>query len=586
MQPPHSAMSPQASPRKTTNESEVLETVKAPYTRSISSSPSPAFPIVIKVSNSDDEDMATEAQALRRGMSNANSAAVALPHIQSFVESQSPPGSTQAKITYSNTQVAYHASSLACMGMPYGVGHYVPSHMAADKENEMPSPFVVGLPGMDLPGSVNRSVRSRQESSRSSSEISSAYFSASINATRNEPGIPSSHTCQPPQYDKQPPLSQAGSMLPSFRTAIRSPQQSSQPPSQVSFTQSVINAANKDNQRPSSNTEYAFPPILARGSNVRENEEAFLDSHKHTTTPPRRHPTKRVRNKFGSGFAPGNIKLPYQTTKSIRMPQRTDLVPGQEPPEPTASNLPYGDTEDYRSSMLIYWLDEKEHTYLDAAKLYRERFPGQTSNDDTIRRMHLRSLQRLARKYGVKSDSEIEEPGKKVLRRGRQAGAKYIRAIGPTAAAYAASDAQGDATATNGHQGRTMAPSIRPQVNKSPEMQGCLKRTTNPLATRGFQLACIVVWKDSLDVSFEQIQQKLVEEFGWKLGTNTIQKLYYSERGQVYNALGAIDEDDESNMGDTETTKEAVEGDDKHSAASEDLNSHFVGAKVVRRRSL
>lgn len=245
------------------------------------------------------------------------------------------------------------------------------------------------------------------------------------------------------------------------------------------------------------------------------------------------------RPKFG--FAPDQPdvrSLKYRTIKCIKMPLRSDLTPGQEPPDPSPHNLPYGDTVDYKTSMLIYWLDEQELTYSEAARLYRLKFRGETASDDTLRKKHIDTLQSLAMKYGLRPEDDVEKPGKKVLRRGQQSGRRYS-SIGSR---------NFDTTAAT------------PQVNGDSSTQVHLKRVTQPSASRGFLTACICVWKDTMDASFDQIQQRLASEFGWELGTNTVQKLYYSERTRVYNVhetLGKAIEDELTATGDA---AEAVEG--------------------------
>ncbi|KAF2630130.1 hypothetical protein BU25DRAFT_306413, partial [Macroventuria anomochaeta] len=202
----------------------------------------------------------------------------------------------------------------------------------------------------------------------------------------------------------------------------------------------------------------------------------------------------------------------YRTIKAIKMPTRDDLMPGQDPPEPTPENLPYGDDIDYQLSMLMYWLDEKELTYSESARLYRLKFPGETGTDDTVRKKHYNTLIRLARRHGLRPEEDLGEPGKNVLRRGKQAGHKY-NTIGGRVVYAAGGDPLVDGAARR-------------------------KRVSEPLAHRGFLKACICVWKDTSDVSFEQIQQRLAEEYNWIMRANTVQKLYYSERARVYDMYG------------------------------------------------
>ncbi|KAF1362453.1 hypothetical protein EJ07DRAFT_107104, partial [Lizonia empirigonia] len=214
------------------------------------------------------------------------------------------------------------------------------------------------------------------------------------------------------------------------------------------------------------------------------------------------------------------IDLPYQTMKVINMPVRGDLTPGQDPPEPTPDNLPYGHTENHQSCMLLYWLDEQELSYREAFALFNQKFLNETTNYESFRRRHIKTLQRLARKYGLKPASEIEQPGPKVLRRRQQAGARYSTIGGrvlETAATQTASNNSGEAAAAEHYSGTTPRLWVQPQANTHPTRQ-----------------ACIVVWKDVEGVSLEQIQERLADEFDWKLGVNTVKKLYYDERPRVY----------------------------------------------------
>lgn len=211
------------------------------------------------------------------------------------------------------------------------------------------------------------------------------------------------------------------------------------------------------------------------------------------------------------------------------MPARDDVLPGRDPPEPAPENLPYGDDIDFQTSMLLYWLDEKELTYTECARRFRIKFSGETATNDTIRHRHHSALVKLARKYGLKPENELEEPGKSVTRRGQQAGHRY-NTIGNKVVYYGGAD---------------------------PDVAGTSrgKKVSEPRADREFLKACICVWKDTSDVSFTEIQQRLVREYSWDIGANTVQKLYYQERGRVYNTYN----DKSNGAKDERGTEETIE---------------------------
>ena len=275
---------------------------------------------------------------------------------------------------------------------------------------------------------------------------------------------------------------------------------------------------------------------MSEGAGVRREVRIPRTPYKHAVTPPRTNAAKRPRD----GFGPKEIDITdfkYRTIKAIEMPARGDLTPGKDPPEPISENLPYGDDIDYKLSMLMYWLDEKELTYSESARLYRQKFIGETDTDDTIRKKHHLTLIKLARRHGLRPEGELEEPGKNVLRRGKQTGHKYNTIGGRVV--YAAGAGPG--------------PDITGTARR--------KRVSEPSEHRGFLKACICVWKDTSEVGFEQIQQRLAAEYNWHVGVNTVQKLYYSERPRVYDTYRDTRNDVEEGP-DIEETIEAVEGED------------------------
>lgn len=181
--------------------------------------------------------------------------------------------------------------------------------------------------------------------------------------------------------------------------------------------------------------------------------------------------------------------------------------------------------------MLIYWLDEKEITYTECARRYRQHFAGETSTDDTIRKRHQSALVKLAKRYGLRPADELEDPGKVILRRGQQAGRKY----------------------------KTIGGSVVYGASAGAELAGTVRQCKHlePTAERGFLQACICVWKDTSNVSYEDIRERLARDYSYYIGTNTVQKLYYSERKRVYDA-----EDDTDSRVVGEKESEAPEGPD------------------------
>jgi hypothetical protein len=103
------------------------------------------------------------------------------------------------------------------------------------------------------------------------------------------------------------------------------------------------------------------------------------------------------------------------------------------------------------------------------------------------------------------------------------------------------------------------------------------------LATRGHRLACIFIWEDSLGVDYTTIEKKLADDYGWTLGTRTIQKLYYQERKRVYDTHWTTGDGAGSDMGGTITVKEAVNEGSVHDMASKAANPRFAGAQIVCR---
>ncbi|KAJ4384749.1 hypothetical protein N0V86_000351 [Didymella sp. IMI 355093] len=249
--------------------------------------------------------------------------------------------------------------------------------------------------------------------------------------------------------------------------------------------------------------------------------------------PPRALLSKRIRVPLSTmtataardGFRPKQVDIrdfKYRTIKAINMPAQTDVIPGQQPPEPTPDSYPYGEDIDYRASMLIWWCDDLEFAYSETVRRYRLKFPDErTITEDTVRKRYMLFLEKLARKYGLKPEDELEEPGGRVAIRGKQLGHKYNTINGVHVYSAAA--------------GHDVAGTVRRR-----------RAGNEPTQHRGFLKACICVWRDTSNVSFEEIKQRLQKDYGWNIGENTVKKLYYSERARVYdtyNGSGTIDQE-------------------------------------------
>lgn len=249
--------------------------------------------------------------------------------------------------------------------------------------------------------------------------------------------------------------------------------------------------------------------------------------------PPRASATKRVRapskkqeaSASRDGFGPKQIDIrdfKYHTIKSINMPARADLTPGEKLPEPEPYSHPYDQDIDYRSSYLIWLCDDLELPYSETVRRYRIQFPDEgTITEDTVRKRHILFLEKLARKYGLKAEEDIEVPGGRVAIRGKQLGHKYNTINGVHVYSAAA--------------GHDVAGTVRRR-----------RAGNEPTEHRGFLKACICVWYDTAKASFEEIKVRLERDYGWNIGANTVKKHYYAERARVYDTFretGVIDEE-------------------------------------------
>ena len=61
-------------------------------------------------------------------------------------------------------------------------------------------------------------------------------------------------------------------------------------------------------------------------------------------------------------------------------------------------------------------------------------------------------------------------------------------------------------------------------------------------------------------MSFNDIQERFEKKYHWKLGVNTVQKLYYSERARVYDTYGDALKDLPIEKEETDGNTGAVDG--------------------------
>ncbi|KAI4712168.1 hypothetical protein J4E85_005809 [Alternaria conjuncta] len=228
------------------------------------------------------------------------------------------------------------------------------------------------------------------------------------------------------------------------------------------------------------------------------------------------------------------LGLTYNSIKAINMPPR-GLVAGQDPPAPTPGESPYGDTEDHQNSMIIYLLDDLEHTYSQATILYNKAFPNDTVTDEAVRRRHIRSLERLQKRYGARPATQIGVVGRNISRRGRPR-APRLSGIQPEKDLVAPSEEQtegegeGEVSALEETSADT---SIASSKGGSVKAMKQAQREKRNYKSHEFDKACIVVWHDAEGMSFKDIRNKL-EERGWSLGVPTVKKEYAKARARIW----------------------------------------------------
>ncbi|KAH7085616.1 hypothetical protein BKA63DRAFT_400619 [Paraphoma chrysanthemicola] len=221
-------------------------------------------------------------------------------------------------------------------------------------------------------------------------------------------------------------------------------------------------------------------------------------------------------------------KLPYQSIISLNMPPRIGLRPNAPIPAPVQGEFPFGPTEDHNNAYIIHLMDEQQLTYTKAAEVYSKAFPHDVITDEAVRKRHIRCLLRLKKRYGVKDEGQIsvDGVGRNVKRRGTPRAKKWS-AISPVA--------EDD----NAQQVETMVSSAGAKRLVEPEAEAQQPQTKKrKLPARAFEKTCIVVWHDTLNMSFKQIRDKLENEMEWSLGLHTIEKYYYLAGEKVYGVGG------------------------------------------------
>ena len=530
----------QTPPQRSANEARNSETPRNLEHRpgTWSSSPASVSFQIHKVSNSDDEDAVTQARAVSQGTGNGSSQPTTSDQQHEtqqfcgtpYTKHHTLAGPTRPTVAVTTPPPAYFAPRSAAIKTPDGAPLCKYAYNVTEPEYGKPPPAVRERSGSGSFKGVHRPVQiglrpvpPNQWPSMMGSDMLSGYLGPDPSVAHNWAAAPSRFAFVPTHVTNQA-SHESVRKSPTFDETVREPERMSQPsPGYGLMPPALITTMRKTHHTrhsllPATILDPPFPQLQESMlgvenvpapdlSEVQRGVKIPCAPFKHIATPPGPSSPKRPKTVSETEW----IKIEdfkYRTIKAINMPVRSDLAPHQDPSKPTEDNLPYGDDVDYKTSWVIYWLDEEELTYSETSRLYQLKFPGESGNDDTIRKKHVVTLVRLANKYGLKPEDELAPPGKHVLRRGQQAGHKY-NTIGGKVVYGDPSTFHEDAR-------------VRP------------KRMAEPLASRGFLKACICVWKDTQDMSFDEIQQRLENKYGWKLRTNTVQNLYYKERPRVY----------------------------------------------------
>lgn len=482
-----------------------------------------------KIFNSDDEDRNIPTRTGLHDTSDGYISAPQVPRAVSRVEDQLP--TVQSVVSLTEAPGTICAPGLAVIRRPNTAPLNRSPYTAVEDVRGMRSTVVAGPGFAPLVGGARNLGGQVPPMAQSMLTIGpdelGSYLRHASSFGQQGYGGSLTHAPTPLRLPSQPPQQTGPRPLP-FNGAITGQRRVSQLPlrTQHMLPPASIDArvpqqghrhvpkAGEPHAPPSSNGTLVPGRALSEGAEGRRKVQILRAPPRASLKRVKVHPKSGAAKAPRDGFGPKQIDVrdfTYRTIKAINMPARSDLTPGQDPPEPTPDSQPYGEDMDYRASMLIWWCDDLELSYSETMRRYRLKFPGDRPiTEDTIRKRHILYVEKLARRHGLKPQDELEEPGGWVRRRGKQAGHKYNTINGVRVYSTAA----------------------------GPDVAGTIKRRRvngEPTQHRGMLKACICVWKDTSGVSFEQIKQRLEHEYNWNIGVNTVQKMYYAERARVYN---------------------------------------------------
>jgi hypothetical protein len=209
--------------------------------------------------------------------------------------------------------------------------------------------------------------------------------------------------------------------------------------------------------------------------------------------------------------------------------------------------------------MIIYWLDDLEYTYAKTTELYNTAFPNDRVTDEAVRRRHIRSLERLQKRYGAKSVAQIGVVGRNISRRGRPR-APRLSGIEPENEVVASTEEQPEADVLANEEGLA-ATSHSPSKGSLAKAIGQVQREKRNHKDYEFDKACIVIWRDADRMSFKDIRAKLDNEHGWSLGEPTVKKEYTRARARIWGTTSPETAADEAEDSDGKANEDG-EGED------------------------
>lgn len=204
--------------------------------------------------------------------------------------------------------------------------------------------------------------------------------------------------------------------------------------------------------------------------------------------------------------------MPYRSYRVIKLPERSnqhkkksnERMPQKDDPSTWYGTMPYKD------SMITFWCDEMRLSYEKTQSNIKVEgvFPEGLTMEQ-IRKRHLAALEKQLKIYGFKDAKDIPVPTEVELRRGRPHQCK----------------SSGEATQGSNRDARGSA---RPTLNVAqPEF-------VRDAPFRQLEMTSIVVFKDLLGMSFEQIRSTMNKNFDWVLERNQIVQYYNFARPSAY----------------------------------------------------